>query len=620
MADRRSRWTGGAVAGLLLILSASPAHSQELPVTVRGQIVTGFYYNDLPGKERDTTAIPLTLRFNLSGYLGHPDFMTYSVIPKLSTGQRIGAEGFNETDSIGYHASFFRRRAFPFALSYREASADGLPLGNNTNSLRPSQSSRDKSFNYTQRLVLPKLPRMSYTYDRSTTRVNVLEDALLSSGNRTESYGIQLDNQDWGWNWQGGFSKNRFRPMRTGDEILAPFVRGVERENTLLQLRANRPFWRDGRIRVDVGERKDQFGTSQSLFQAINRFANAQLSTRPWERLGVAFSTSYNSSLLARTLQTLLAPAAGNAIGPLQTGTLPDAQARGFSVSGGASYLLHRDWAVKGSVARSRAFAPDRGLDTADASSVSLGSGLTYQHGYSWARLTASYALAHTELTRFALTQSSRNHSFNLQANRGTEETLLLEGRLNYAQGTRQAIDIITADSLSTSLSAVRRVAGLRLRGEVQVQDSKSRDGSTTLRDSLRFSFGVRDRWWSASYSTFSSDSLRVLFGTLENVSDPLLIGAPLHLIPHSSRTQTLQAHANFTPRLSTSLLWTRAMVSTDSLAENEAEQVQVRMNYRFRLLELQGGFIQLSAAMLKQPRATRTSIFLRVVRRFRIF
>jgi hypothetical protein len=412
-----------AMVGLLSVAVHAPLRAQGVPVSLGGRLTTGIF-SQRSSETRNATGTPTSLSLNLRGYVGHPDFMTYSVRPRLTLVEGSSQNSFgSQRDSILFSASLFKRRWFPFWLSYSLTKTKIRPQVKEFDLLDRFEDPREQVFSFSQQIRLQRLPSVSFRYTHSGTDSGGTPAVPSGLKSRNMAYGVSLRDVSWGWKWSGSFSKSSLSVQRRQSaSTLFPVI--PQRERSRLRFRGSRKFWGKSRIEFDGGENQSEFRSNTTGHKASHRFLFSHLDIPLSDRLEVSFSSNFSSNLTARSLEALL-DSSGESGGAGAAGTetlflTGNSTRRGaLGVTGGVSYKVHRDVSVSGTLRRIWLQSPDLGRD-GNPGTTAFTVGIGYGRVLSWARVGANYGYGGSRSRLSGTPDNAQNHNLSLFASRGT--------------------------------------------------------------------------------------------------------------------------------------------------------------------------------------------------------
>jgi hypothetical protein len=609
-----------AMAGLLTFAAQFPVRAQG-PVNLNGRLTTGFFSHQ-SSETRTVTGAPTTVRLNLSGYVGDPNFMTYSVRPNLTLVEGASQTGFgSQRDSIVFSAAFFKKRWFPFSLSYSFTKARIAPQIKEFDRADRFEDPLEQVFTFSQQIVLPRLPKLTWRYTNSG--LDSGGSLAVPSGfkSRNTAYGIALSDRSWGWKWSGSFDKSDSRTQRL-QSVGALFPVIPHRERSRLRFRSSRRLWGRSRIDFDGGENQLGFRNSRTVHKTSHRFLFSKLDVPLNDRLGVSFSSSFSSDLNARDLEALLDSSEGDGAAAVP-GT--ETRASALGVTGGASYKVSRDLSVTTNLQRSWVQTPDLGRE-GDSSTTGISVGIGYSRAFSWARLTAQYGYGGSRSTLSGIAGRSQGHQLSLSASRGSVRSLRVEGSFAYRQSrsdreVETSFLANTASSREFQLSLSRRVAGFVLDGSVGVRKGTRAGEFPLANEGWYGQIGLRHSRFNLNYGTNGQDSTEFAFPDAALGVGPLLPGSPLQAFLTSGSGQHLSAEFRPASRLRVVGFWSTRRDSLDNVPRSDRQGLSTTATYTFRQLDLEAGYTNFDYRLFTDSPTSshQSTVFLRVVRNFTI-
>ena len=596
----------GCSVVFLLIAAVSPARAQIESLT--GTLGAGVYSL---GSTAVGTVVPMGVDLDARGYLGHRDFLSFSVQPWFNFGDPFGGIHIRPGNGLSVSANLLRRRAFPVSLAYSisKSSAVGLdPQGINFGFGRLAAANQARDFSVSGSLRVLKLPVFSYSYGRSrrSSESNGLRLPFRSTGDG-ENFQVGLSYLRFGWDWRltYGGGKSVTNVGRTASGVLLD----TKFDFSDLVFSGHGPVWSLGQVIVSLerSTRDDALGDRGRASKTSR--ALISFNSQPVQPL------SLTASVLAQSgrFQGRFLP-----ISPAQSA---DNQLDSYSANLLARYRIHSDWTILGGVAQSTGKTKGPDLIPSRSSSFSGSMGVAYSHTYRWATLVASYSrtLSRADLSTRSQAEGQDTMQVALQGGRFgsfTWEANAQYSRRNLDGFSTSLVDVLTSRNrdLSVTYSMSRMVSQVRLQGTVSLQRGSSllreQAGGESKNRNVAFALSAEHRRFHIEYNR-----------NLQEQSSPLPFSSGLESFLTSLNGDTLRARVNPLTRLETEVLYRRfhSALSLPSPLESNSSNLIVTLRYRFRALDLEGGYNRWSIANFLSEAGRRSGFYFRVHRRFRM-
>lgn len=615
-----------AAVGVFLLASSAAAQSLPLSVHANGEVSVGFFWADATGPGNTRQDAPVLLSVNAFGFIGHPDLVTYRVRPRLATalaGGERGERGVGGDDSLLLDFTFFRKRAFPFTLQYSTAWIDSFQFEDEDARLPGTKLT---TFAYNQQLLLPRLPRLSFSYGHSGFSQRDGDTQLTRTPSFTRRFGFGARDQYWGWKWLVRYTRAHTRREADLGAELLPLDSARERTN--FDVRVDRKLPWKGRFDFRAGERErsDEFRGSQ--YASSFRFADARAFVLPRPKLSLSVTTNYTSNVLAQRLQSLLGTdGSADAGSDFLLDTRSSGSGLGLGV--GATYRLHRDWTASVGVNQSRSFLPDTGANREDGSSHGLVGNLSFRHAFRRFDAQANFGTTRSTSEMLGTRNTSQGNTLTAGIGTGRLDGLRIGAHAFYSRSDNGTDPFFgdpfqgNSNSQGFGVDLSRRVSSFRLNANVTYSTNSSLSlGQENSADSVRLIFAAHHPRFTVNYRISSSDNTRFL--PVSGVPSPG--GLPFLASLDSTGTQALSASFRPLARLSVSSSWVQVDRVLDDVAQGDLQSFQARAEYSFRQLRLSGGYETFSQSVIDQffpdaspGRLGRSRLFLRVIRSFNI-
>jgi len=626
-----ARWPWAAA---LLLAAAWPlcAQEQEKSVNLTGVFTTGFYSaQNQNGREANIATVPAIVNLDLFGFIGNPGFISYRLQPQLSAGSQAPEAGFLSGNGVTLSATFLGRRSFPLTLTYSNVQREQVSYGSLTRISGLRSVSHDRSFGLNWQVRAPDWPQLSFDLNTASNALEPEDPIIPDYSSRSRRYGFGLHDRRWGWTLDSSAHWDRFSSDFANPLEPDLITTTLDRDSSHYQFTAQRPLWSRSQLVLTGGLLDSQNTFNDRPFNQEVRYANALLTFGWGERWRGGFRSGYTSNLLGAEIQEALGQLAGSGgSGSSNSGALVfvpfQTRVSSLSVGGDLHYQAHRDWSFFGGVSQNNVSTPDGTVTAAEADYLNTTGGANFHRTFSWATLNGQYSLNLGRLN-YANIPNSRllGHSFSLMAQRGSVDRLELTASLQASNQRVDQLHALRSDQQSAEFSVGRRVASLVLRGGAGMQRSSFRDGGVDYSaDGLSFRASVEHPRVQFRYSRNAVDGNTFqpfFFDPASSAgSSAVLLGLPVRVILSTLRTQTLGLHATPWRRLEATWSWTTSRQEFDSRLNNDYDQFDLRLGYRFRLLTFEAGYARYQQSFLTLTSYERRRLYLRVSRPFRVF
>jgi hypothetical protein len=432
--------------GLFLIVLAWPAGAQVKPSSLTGEITTGYYSDEASnGRSRGNSGSPLNLTFDLRGFLGHPDFLDFSVKPHLSLASHTRNFGFSNATGIVLSASILRRRRFPLTIRYQDTATESVSLGpafqsNQLHARQPGQ--RIKAFGLSSSLRLPGLSPIRLSYETSQATLGRQVQDLPSTGNETSTFAASLQEQRWGWGLRGDV-----RWWQLSSDLLSltpsrPTLLATDQSAVQYDFMADRTLWGGSRVAISGGVANRQVTFAERDNTSNLRYINALFGTNWGKRWKADFRFGHTSNLTESALREFN-PSTASVGADLNQSELavflPSTnELASTRVGGTVQFELSPSWQFQGSTNLRQDAQPaanTEGIGSDPLHQLNTQGGVQFARQFRWGRLSAGYnaSLLMFGGGNFDSTQEERNalgHAAELRYARGTLETLQVSAGL----------------------------------------------------------------------------------------------------------------------------------------------------------------------------------------------
>lgn len=620
-----------AAAGLAAA-AVIPGFSQEKPLSVAGNVYTGFY-STTNQNERETrlSFVPASVDLDLTGYVGAPGFLSYRVRPQWSAGPQATEAGFLGGDGVSLSTTFLSQRSFPLTLTYGNLRQENVFFGtlNQLSGFRSFNHERDLGLNW--QLRAPRLPQISLDIGRSalTAKPDIPEIPIHRS--RSGRAAMEVRDKRWGWTMNGTLRREK----RSSEfaNVLAPGLRTSMLRQRFSETRASgmRPLWDGSRLVLSTGVLDTRNKFDDRPYDQYFRFSTAAFNFGNGKRLQGNLRAGYSSNRVGTGLSTTPLIPSGQSFA-----NSPGSEAlliypwlsysSNLSLSSNLSYQLYPDWRIFGGVTQGRVRTPDK-LTRRNSDYLTGRAGMNFQRRFSWVTLIGQFNMDRGRTRYGPLRSRLRGRAFSVSARHGSVDHLELAISYDRSGQRVDSITNLTGGHRSGEFTVTRRLrrVGLLLRGGAGFQRSFFQDGHIDYRSSgLTFQADVEHHLVQAHYFRNTSDGttlLDLLFNPSNGSSvSPLLLGVPMMSSLFAYHSQTL--HVRTTPwrRFEADLLWTQNSQRFNEQVSNNFSQLIIRAKYRFRMLTFETGYINYEQLLLGLSPFMRHRIYVRISRRFRLF
>jgi hypothetical protein len=616
------------LAAPLLAATALPGLAQEKPVTLTGVFSSGFYATDnRNGREARVTSIPFLVNLDLSGYVGHPGFISYRVQPQLSTGAQANEAGFIGGNGLSLSTTFLGRRSFPLTLTYSNVQREQVTYGSLTRISGLRSLSHERDFRLNWQVREPQLPRLSFELGNSRDTLEPETPIIPDYRSRSRHYVVGIQEHRWGWALDGSLRWDKFASDFANPLEPEFITTKLAQRSSHYQFTAQRPLGSRSQLVLSGGLLNSRNTWNDRPFDQDMRFVNALLTFGKRERwqgsLRGGYSTNQLGTEILAALRKLTGSRASGTPGPEVLVFVPlQTRVSSLAFSGNLRYQMHRDWSLFGSLSQDNVSTPNGSIAGAEANYLNGTGGVSFNRRFHWVTLTSQYSLNMGRLD-YANIRDSRllGHSFNLTAQHGTVEHLELTGSINASVQQVDQLLLLRSGNQSADFTLARRLAGVVFRGGVGTQRSSFRDGGLDYdSEGLTFRGSVEHARVQLHYfrNVVDGNTLQALLAN--PATSAVLLAVPLRVILSSFRTET--ASLNTTPwrRLEANLSWTQGRQKFDSHVNNDFKQLDLRVGYSFRLLMFAVGYAHYEQSFLNLPGYMRKRFYVRVSRPFQVF
>jgi len=609
---------GGCIGFLVL---AALLHAQEQPLSVIGTFTTGFYETSAHGDTNQSMKfIPVSARFEMNGYVKSADLLTFWAQPELAYGPQASEAGFQSGTGIRFRVTAFRK-LIPLTFRYANIREEDVFIGSLSQVSGYTLQNANHEIGLTLTLKSRKLPTVIIDWGSNVTKaksgIAEFSDFVTDSSHVT----ADAHYERWGWT-MGGFA--HYRTQRS--DILEIAEAGklqmgtLDQTMTQFQGQASRSFWSDSTFFVDAGRQ----ASDTVMFDPIDlstRYGDVNLMLFQKHRVRTSVRFSYWSNMgseLAAQEMTAMTTT-GSAV--------PDQNSAQALTHGVSSYFLNDQTNVTlghGFEAylglERRAFMTPTQKDAMNADYWAGSAGLIYQHRMSWGVITGEYG---RQLGIGTVTGQSGNvegQVFQGSLQTGNGNGMQIEGLVRGSTQSIQSIQPIANHNISAEGSISRHIIGNfkgRIGGGYQwatVENSgvDSHSGGYTAQVGIIHPIAQV----SASMNDTVSNTLPIYDSLLGGIGSAVLLPPMLTLVPTSYRATTISVHTNPLPKLEFTGTWTKSHQQLYGLVNNDFEFIDAFATYRFRRIQLEGGYLYIRQAYSLYLPSARSRVYVRISRR----
>lgn len=605
-----------SLAWLAVCCLPSAALAQNGPMSLIGEVVTGVASSKVnDGRRASESVTPFTANFDFRSYLGHPDFLSFRVQPRLNFGGQASQAGFDGRNGIAVSGTFLRRRWFPLTVNYSNFRVESVSFDvlQGLNAVR--QSTRYSEFGANWRILLPKVPQFSLYYNQSDGRVNPEIDLLQARTSENSRYGIRGSDQRWGWDLEGEFGRTLRAMMFKGTVLPGLGSLDFEQSLTIAEGRARRSWGTFANVGIQFGRHLNRNVVNRSPLDQDRTFArgSAQFQwANRWMAQGYASYDSNRNDLFPRPLagapsQTL----------PFETGIST------LAASGQIRYKLHRHWQIFGGLEHTHSRSRFQNAPRFDGTSRGINSGVSFNRGFSWGQLDSSYAFGRTASSARlgTMTNDTLSHSFTSHYRGGRLNKVEVSGLVNFFLNRVESGIFLTNRDLLGELTLGKGFGHYVVRGGINFNRLTSQEYLEFSSNQWGITTSVENRLFNVRY-------MRNLVHGESLIATPVNGGQfvrpvpklPLASVLSSSARQMVTVTLVPRRRLQLRAHWFQLDQTLGRGVRNDSNFLNLEVQYRFRRLEMEFGYSTYTQSVLGFSGIGRRSLFFRVRRVFLVF
>ena len=557
----------------------------------------------------------VTLRLDFQSYLLDPDFLSFRIQPRLSTGFQDAFTGMSDGSGVAAEAIFLRRRPWPFRARYARFRRSIWTAGLNPSYARYTSRNDDSLLGLQWQLLLPNLPKVEINFDRAASAT--VPEKVLAYGFESRSQTLSLNVRDmrWGWSFNGGASLQRMDTDYVLGRTDGPLL--VENKNRLQNAlgTAQRTIHDDFNLVLTANRTSNRTEFDRGIFDQSFQAVSAKLDYRPPGRFQAWTQARQTESSLQSTPFQL---PGGEPV------ALPSAEVTNRMWDGEARFEITTGTNLFGRTEFTNVRAPKVEGVQQTGNFVNTGGGVMIARRWKNLNLAGSYYLFTTR-TDFARDSQTNLWGQALDASVSAGDPSRLRVSAGFMMNrSRENVRAFLPYS-SQAERAQGALAHTFFRSwTLEVQGAVVRNRYD--RQSLRSDFLGRD--YSAgltgprvyvgySRSIGSGSSYQPALGFLPVVPGGVV---PLELLVVGSSNSLTMANAawNLNRRMSLRAIWRGQVQTVGSLLSSRFEQQEATFNWQFRKVRLEAGFL-VYRFDFGLPIIRRSAI-IRVTRDFQVF
>lgn len=599
-------------------LFARPSGAQQKPLQLSGEVVAGYATTTaVDGSHISQSVSPFGLFLDLNTYLGHPDFLSFRVQPRVNFGGEAPQAGFDGRDGVQLTAEFLRRRPFPLTLSYSNFRTDAISFGSLVGLNAVRQKSRYSDLGVTWQVNDRHLPHLVFFYNQNDSKNRPEIDVLPAHTSRYSTYGLRGNDQVWGWDINGEWSLSR-RATDSASSILPDLTTYAFRQKINGgHASAQRTFRNKYQVSLLGGGEKSSNsidGTPTDQSRTYVRGAGfLQFSERLYGQMEMGYDSNMDNSY-----QQVFGGALPGGTTLLRTGL------SNLSVSGQVRYKISRDWNMHGGVNRSRVHSRFASAALFDGASWGSNAGIGYNHSFRRGHLSAGYSLG---LTRAAIANNGADsntlgHSLNVQYRVGRLESLEFTVLSMLSVNRVESNIFLTQKNAHTDVTVGRRFGKYTLQGGIVYHRIRSENYYNFSSNDIGFRASLDNGFINLRYARNTIAGRSIVVASVANgliISNPVP-GLPLQTVLTSSARQMMGMGLRPWKRMQVQANWFQLDQSLADRLRTTSDFFDVSVLYSFRLLDFQAGYTLYSQDLVGLQGISRRSFFFRVRRSFRIF
>lgn len=617
----RMRLLRGKFRCFLLVLAAhGVALSQRLSQEPVRQLGGSLAFGWLDSYSRDSFQVRrknpfVTARFDFQSYLFDPDFISYRIQPRFSSGFQDAFTGMSDGSGVAVETVFLRRRPWPLRFRYsrfqRSLWTTGLSVGYG----RTTYRNEDSALGVQWQLLLPKLPKLELNFDRADAAT--APEAVLGQGfdSKSRTGSIHARDKRWGWAWNGSASIQNLDSHYVIGRTEGPLI--VENRNRIENaiVMAQRNLRDDLSLMVTANRTSNRTDFERGIFDQSFQSAGAKLDYRPAGRLQAWAQARQTSTSLEST--PIQMPGAT----PIQ---LPSAGVRNRMVDGDARFEFAPGAKFFGRAEYTDVQAPKVEGVQQSGNFVNTGGGVLLARRWKSVTYGGSYYL-YTTRSNFVRGSGANiwGHALDSSVSAGDPS------RVRISAVVLMSRSLETVRTFLPYVSSSQRIQGTIARTffrawTLEVQGAVAQTHYD--RQSLRSDFAGRDygasltgprTYLGFTRSVGSGNSYQSAIGILPLLSEGPL--PPALIVIGSSNSFTMaNASWNLSRQISIRGVWRGQIQTVGSLLSSRFEQKEATFNWQFRKVRFEAGFLAYRFDF-GLP-IIRRSILFRVTRDFQVF
>ncbi len=608
-----------------MLTTLTPA--QERPLDVTGTFFTGYYSATSRGDAvQDVNFVPFGARFDVNGFLFSPDLLSFWAQPQFNVGPQASEAGFQGGNGIALRLSLLRKRAFPLTFRYSNLKFEDVYFGSLTQISAYTLNNRTRDLGLTWELKPSNLPLT--IIDWGTGSVNAKSDIALIPDYLSSTDHLNVDSRysRWGWNFDGFAHWQDVHADLLSAAASGATTSSLQQNVTQYQASGERTLGRDSELYFTAG---DQITDSRLFFIPVNlttRLASAHLRLFQRHRWKFSSRMNYSSNLANQFLSEAVGAWTANpgSVAPNPSVLAPFEQ-RIANLEFNATSSLDIGHGLGAFVSADEGSVVSASFESPISASYFTGSaGLTYSHSSSWGGISGQYSRDWGNGSITGQSGRIQGQSYNASAQHGSPDHLQFEVAVH---GTDQSVENVlpaSSHSFGVEASLAHNVSpSWRARAGGGWQNGVYDNGGSQFRSSgysARLSVESPRVQISAAYNDTFGNSLPVLsqFAIYNPVAGEAF--GPIPIIPSDFRAMTFTAHSNPVRKAELSAAWTRSLQHLDGVVNNDFELLNIYGTYRFRRVQIEGGYIRSNQVFLNYPESLRRRLYVKISRNARLF
>ena len=557
----------------------------------------------------------VTLRLDFQSYLLDPDFLTFRVQPRVSTGFQDAFTGMSDGSGVAAETVFLRRRPWPFRVRYARFRRSIWTTGLNPTYGRYISQNDDSLLGLQWQLLLPNLPKLEINSDRAASATS--PENVIAQGFQSRSRTLSLVARDsrWGWSFNGGAWLQKMDTDYVVGGTDGPLV--IENRNKIQNLvfMAQRTIHDDLNLLLTANRTSNRTEFDRGLFDQSLQALTAKLDYRPPGRIQAWTQARRTKSSLQSTPFQLPGAALVYLPSAEVDNRMLDGEAR-FEITAGTSLFGRTEFTNVGA-------PPVQGIQQS-GNFVNAGGGILTARKWKNLNLNGSY-YGFVTRTDFARDNSTNlwGHALDASVSAGDPSRLRVSAGLMMNRSRENVRAYLPYSSQAERVQgALARTFFHSWTVEVQGAVIRNRYDRQTLRsDFLGRDYGVSltgPRVYAGySRSIGSGNSYQPALGFLPALPGELF--PPALIIVGSSNSMTMANAAWYlTRQISLRGIWRNQVQTAADLLSSRFEQQEATFNWQFRKLRLEAGYL-VYRFNFGSPIIRRSAI-IRLTRDFQVF